>query len=88
MLPEFFQLPIPRGHYQVVFSFVGYKGDTVTINVQASQSLSVRLEPETTTLSEVVVVEKVADEAVTQTETGLVSLQRKDIEKLPYLLGV
>ncbi len=83
----FFQLPIPRGHYQVVFSFVGYKGDTVTINVQASQSLSVRLEPETTTLSEVVVAEKVADEAVTQTETGLVSLQRKDIEKLPYLLG-
>lgn len=83
----FFQLAVPSGRFQVVFSFVGYKRDTVTVNVQASQSLAIKLKPESTTLSEVVVADKAADEAVTQTETGLISLQRKDIEKLPYLLG-
>jgi len=83
----FFQLAVPPGRYQVVFSFVGYRHDTVSVEVQASRILDIKLRPETTTLTEVVVAEKAADDAVTQTETGLISLQRKDIEKLPYLLG-
>lgn len=86
--PEgFYSLTLPTGRYEVIFSFMGYGRATHQIDLQSSQSLDVSLIPETTTLSEVQVTSSHPDESLTSTETGHILIQKKDIDKLPYLLG-
>jgi hypothetical protein len=83
----FYNLTLPAGRYEVAFSFMGYRREIRHIDLQSSQRLNISLQSETTTLSEVEVTSSHPDESLTSTETGHIILQKKDIEKLPYLLG-
>lgn len=83
----FYKLTLPAGSYQVVFSFTGYGRDTRYVDLQSSQTVNVSLQPETTTLQEVEVASSHPEASLTQTETGHIVIQQKDLEKLPYLLG-
>ncbi len=83
----FYNLTLPAGPYHVVFSFIGYGRDTRSINLKSSQTLNVSLQPETTTLGEVEITGSRPDASLTNTETGHIAIQQKDMERLPYLLG-
>lgn len=83
----FYTLSVPAGKHVVTFSFVGYESDSVTVDLQKATQITSRLKPVSTTISEVTISAQKEDEKLTQTETGLITLQKKDIENLPYLLG-
>jgi hypothetical protein len=82
-----FQLPVPAGKHTVIFSFVGYTPDTIVVSVHEALTLNVKLFTLSTLLSEVVVADVAPDAALTSTESGHITLTRKEIERLPYLLG-
>lgn len=82
-----YELDIPVGTYSVAFSFIGYDRDSVQLNITGPHTYTMRLKAAATTMEEVTVLSRPTDERVTQTETGLVTLQKKDLENLPYLLG-
>ena len=48
-----FNLQVPSGRNTLIFSFIGYK--SMEVNISSSNSISASLEPDATTLSEVVV---------------------------------
>ncbi len=50
-----FLLKLNEGTYKLIFSYVGYKTDTLTVNVPVNQSINVNLEPEAIKLGEIVV---------------------------------
>jgi len=83
----FYTLSAPAGKYVVTFSFIGYQSDSVRVDLQKTTHIKIRLKPVSTTISEITVSAQKDDEKLTQTETGLISIQKKDIENLPYLLG-
>lgn len=82
----YYNLLVLPGLYHVIFSFVGYRTDSVTVRIQSDVSHAVKLS-RSTLLSELVVTAQKSDEKLTQTETGLVVIQKSDLEKMPYLLG-
>jgi hypothetical protein len=82
-----YALDIQAGTYYVTFSFIGYDRDSVQLAMTDAHTYTMRLKAAATTMEEVTVSARPADDHVTQTETGLVTLQKKDLENLPYLLG-
>jgi hypothetical protein len=78
---------VDPGIHTLVFSFIGFQSDTLTIDPQQQVTHSIRLKPAVTTIQEITVSGQNAREKITQTETGLISITRKDIDRLPYLLG-
>ncbi|HEY4644306.1 MAG TPA: DUF5686 family protein [Bacteroidota bacterium] len=50
-----YRLPLTAGEYRFVFSFIGYKTDTLTVRIDGNVAQDVRLVPTAITFSEVVV---------------------------------
>ena len=83
-----YTLALERGTYTVIYSFIGYYSDTVTLTLQQPVTHAIKLRPVLTTIQEVTVSdERTAAERLNQTETGLITIHREDMEHLPYLLG-
>jgi hypothetical protein len=82
-----YELEIPNGKYTVIFSFVGYENKIIDITLEGSQDLSISLKPLTANIQEVIVSDKRAEDKITETETGLVSFTKEELQDLPYLMG-
>ncbi len=50
-----FLIKLNEGTYKLIFSYVGYKTDTLTIDVRKNQGIKVKLQPEAIKLGEVIV---------------------------------
>ena len=50
-----FSISLNEGHYELIFSYVGYKPQSVSVQIPSSSSLQIKLEPEAVKLQEVVV---------------------------------
>lgn len=82
-----YTLRVDPGTYTLVFSFIGFHSDTLSIDARQQTAHIINLKPAATTMQEVTVSGQDAREKITQTETGLITIRREDIERLPYLLG-
>lgn len=83
----FYSLTLPKGKYQVSFSYVGY--ETILLDIELNQNLTqdMELNPASTELEEVVVIAENENENVTNTEVSVLSLDIKDIKKIPVIFG-
>lgn len=82
----FYSVSVPPGMYTVVYSYVGYKTRTDTINLIASKTLNVDM-ASATMMKEVEVTTGRKDENVKNTEMGTVTLSMARIKTLPVLFG-
>ncbi len=82
-----YKLEVPAGEYAITFSFVGYENQTLTITADRSLVLNVRLKSLTSVIDEVVISDRKPEDKITETETGLISFTKKELETLPYLMG-
>lgn len=82
-----YALHVDAGRHTLVFSFIGFYSDTLVINAPQQALYNVKLKPVLTTIEAVTVSGQSAADKITQTETGLISIRREEIERLPYLLG-
>lgn len=82
-----YSLSLPKGQYKIQYSYVGYGTTTLDINLDKDITQDVELALSKQDLQEVVVVAKQENENVTNTEMSVVSLNMKEIRKVPVLLG-
>lgn len=78
----FFSLKIPSGIHEIVVSFVGHNQQTITLDTQKEQSITVRLEG-TKTLEEVIVRGQKNDFR----EVGVTSISMAKLKEIPTILG-
>jgi len=83
----FYSLTLPKGNYQLVFSYLGYQPITKTIELHANRDLNVELLPESAVLDEVIVSSKKEDAAVTDVAMSRIELDVEQLKKMPALLG-
>jgi hypothetical protein len=82
-----FSISVPEGENTFLFSFIGYENKLVEVKVTGALTLNITLTPLAATLEEVIITDSKAEEKLNETETGLITITKKEIENLPYLLG-
>lgn len=83
----FYSLSLPAGEYTINYSYVGYESIAFKVNLNADVKKDIELGGDALLLNEVVVVAQREDENVTNTEVSVVSLDIKDVKKIPVLFG-
>jgi outer membrane cobalamin receptor len=83
----FYSLTLPKADYLVRFSYVSFQAKELEVHLDASQKLSVALDPETSSIGAVTVTAERKDENVREINMSNVQLQARTIRKIPNLMG-
>ena len=82
----FFAISLPKGKYNLRFSFVGYEQKTMPIILNGPTSIPIFLESKNQ-LAEVVVESKRKDDNLIRAQMGTETLNMKSISKVPVIFG-
>jgi hypothetical protein len=83
----FYSLTVTAGKYQVLYSYVGYKTNSVEMHLDSSKIQNADLFEEQTEIKEVVISAKNNDYNVQSNRMGIVSLDMKQIKQIPVVFG-
>lgn len=83
----FYSLSLPKGSYTLVFSYIGYAGKEVDVDLSADYKLNVSLETASRELSEVVVSAERKNDNVVKAEMSAEKLSAQAIRTVPALMG-
>lgn len=83
----FYSITLPAGKRRLTFSYLGYESAVMEIQLDRDQELNIELQPASSTLQEVVVEGRAANEAVQEVRMSRLDVPVEDIKKLPSLLG-
>ncbi|MBO2009706.1 TonB-dependent receptor [Hymenobacter negativus] len=83
----FYTLTIPAGTYTVEASFVGYKAQPRKVTLDKSQRLDFKLSSGGQELNEVVVTGRGSQANISKAQSGVETLDMKQIAKVPVLFG-
>ena len=83
----FYSLTLPAGNYQISYSYVGYEPQVIDIELNKDLSQDMELGTAAAQLQEVVVLAENENDNVTNTEVSVLSLDVKDIKKIPVIFG-
>ena len=83
----FYSISLPKGKYQLSFSYIGYETTLQEIDLTKDVELNVSLIAESETLEEVVVTDKKEDEAIQDVSMSKIDLPIAQMKKLPALMG-
>ncbi|GAA4409322.1 TonB-dependent receptor [Nibrella viscosa] len=83
----FYSLTLPKGEYQLVYSYVGYESITKAVSLNYNQKLDMQLKSANVLIQEVVVKATRSEQNVNSLEMGVSKLDMKTIKAMPALLG-
>jgi hypothetical protein len=83
----FYSLTIPKGTYQIKFSFFGYKEKELQVNLDGNVTMNISLSEPVSEIEEIVVKAIREDKNVTSNESGVQRLDVKEISKIPVIFG-
>ncbi len=83
----FYSITLPKGNYTVQISYVTFNTLKETIELSSNQRLDLELQPESTTLEEIIITDEAIDDNVVNIEMSTEKLDIKTIEKIPAFLG-
>ncbi len=83
----FYSLTLPQGTYHVVCSFIGYKNDTLLVDLNANKKIDRTLSENSWQLNEVVVTATKEDDNLKKTEIGVEKIDVKEVSKIPVIFG-
>jgi len=83
----FYSLTLPKGIHKINISYIGYGTDTRELLLEKDIRLNIKLEPNQTTLNEVVISADRKDRNLTSVEMSVERLDMKQIENIPVLMG-
>lgn len=83
----FYALTVPKGNYDIQFSYVGFNVQTQQVDLSKNISLNVNLQSEASLINEVVIEEKAIDENVVNIQMSKNTLNMAQVRKLPALFG-
>ena len=83
----FYALTVPRGTYEVHFTYIGYKQEVHTIDLQSDKSFNLQMKTDAQVMEEIVIEEKPLDENVVNVQMSKNTLNMNQVRKLPALFG-
>lgn len=85
----FYSITLPKGTYNVTYSYVGYSPKTEQITLNANLTKSIELGAATTQMQEVIVSaeRKERQENVTSTQMSVNKMEMKTIKQIPAVFG-
>lgn len=83
----FYSLTLPKGKYEIIFSYVGHQKQIKDIDLTDNMTLNVGMEDITTDLQEVVVTGALDNENVRQSTMGIERINVETVSKLPVIFG-
>jgi hypothetical protein len=83
----FFSLTVPKGNYQLAFSFVGYRPVSMTLDLSSGLHQDIAMTPDPPVLAEVMVNPNAVTDAVQEIQASKVRLRPKTVEERPALFG-
>ncbi|RDY62016.1 TonB-dependent receptor [Flagellimonas nanhaiensis] len=84
----FYSISAPAGNYTLVFSYMGYKENSMEINLNSDQKIDMELEEFSTQLEEVEVVAEEPERAILRKpEMSISKLNIKTVKQMPVVLG-
>lgn len=83
----FYSITVPSGTYDVQFSFVGFKTQTVSLALTQNETKNIELANEATVIQEVVVTDKPLDANVVDVQMSRHTIDIAQTRKLPALFG-
>ena len=83
----FYSLTIPKGTYQIKFSFFGYKEKELQVNLDGNVTMNISLSEPVSEIEEIVVKAIREDKNVTSNESGVQRLDVNEISKIPVIFG-
>ena len=83
----FYALTVPKGNYEVQFSYLGYQQQTLIIELNANVARNLELTPEAEQMQEIVIEERPLDENVSSVQMSKNTLNMNQVRKLPALFG-
>ncbi|MGB0931107.1 MAG: TonB-dependent receptor [Chitinophagales bacterium] len=83
----FYSLTVPRGRYEITYSYIGYESIVETIDLEGSVTKNIELSTRGKELEEFVVTSEKKDKNVESTEMSTVNMKVESIKKLPALFG-
>ncbi|WP_432709531.1 TonB-dependent receptor [Pedobacter sp.] len=82
-----FAITLNKGTTRIMFAYVGYDTQEITIDLNANKKLDIRLQPAGNSLNEVLITLDSKNDKVNSNVMGLEKLSREDINKLPVIFG-
>ncbi len=83
----FYAITLPKGTYELQYSYVGYTPQSITIDVDKDIAYNIELVSEATVIKEVVISDKPIDENVVSLQMSKNTLDLDQVRKLPALFG-
>ncbi|PBQ34805.1 hypothetical protein CNR22_03840 [Sphingobacteriaceae bacterium] len=83
----FYSLTLPEGNYTLKASMLGYADFVLKINLNKNTKQEILLEDAAKIMDEVVVSAEKKDQNVTQAQMGVETIDIKEINKIPVLMG-
>lgn len=83
----FYSLELPEGNYVLLYTYIGYKMQSLPVTLTKNTSIYIELQPLTSELSEVEVIAEREDKNVRANEMSVASVNMKEIESIPVLFG-
>ena len=83
----FYSISVPRGLYTIVYSYIGYKPQSFTIDLTSNRNQNITLETDAQEIEEVVVSGEMKSRNVESVDMSMTKLPVKMVEKLPSFMG-
>lgn len=83
----FYSLTLPKGSYEITYSYLGYKTITQQVELNKNTTLNIPIPPVVTSLQEVEITADARKDEVRSTQMGLIKLPIDQIRKIPTIGG-
>lgn len=85
----FYSLTLPKGSYEIIYSYIGFENQVVTLGLASDVTKDVELSESGTVMGEVVISaeKEEIDQNVTSTEMSVDEVSIETVKKLPALFG-
>src|SRR3990170_1387976 len=83
----FYSITLPKGSYEIQYSYLGYKFQSMNMDLNNNVANNVELQSEATLIQEIVITEKRVNENVVSLQMSKNTLDLNRVRKLPALFG-
>lgn len=83
----FYSLTVPAGKQKIIYSNIGYKTSKKTVELTENIKLNIELKEADTEIEEVTITGERLDKNIVVTETGVTTIDPKDVRIVPVIFG-
>ena len=83
----FYSLTLPKGNYNIVFSFIGLQTESIEVNLNKNQRINISLKENSTQIQEIKISEERLDGNIEKSNMSQVKLKIQNVKSIPAILG-